>query len=278
MDSVPLGGLVEGYKIGIVGYGNVGQAIAWSHREDRVIYHDPKHNNSRPIEDIRNCDAIYICVPSPPAKDGSCDTTLLEQTLKDLWFANIKDKQPILLSMTTAPPGTYQRLQELYPNLVHYPAFFQERHGAAGYANTPFQVYGGDPAHCIRAKNFVDRVNPVGHNKHIVTDIQTAALYKYFSNSYLATKVSIANEWNQLATHLGVDWHLIKCIADIDDRVGANHLDVPGYDNLPGWGGSCFPKDTKAIIQEAAKIGVNLPLLQTVVNFNKQQRNNDQSI
>lgn len=275
MDYIPLGGLVEGYKVGIVGYGNVGQAIAWSHRQDQVIYHDPKHADSSPLSEIRKCDAIYICVPSPPAGDGSCDTSLLEQTLQDLWFANMKEQPPILLSMTTAPPDAYQRLQELYPNLVHYPAFFQERNGAAGYANTPFQVYGGAHVHCVRAKNFVSRVNPVGSNNQIITDIKTAALYKYFSNSFLATKVSMANEWAKLASYMGVDWHYIKCIAYIDDRVGITHLDVPGYDGLPGWGGSCFPKDTEAIVRESAKFDTDMPLLQSVIAYNKQQRNND---
>jgi len=83
------------------------------------------------------------------------------------------------------------------------------------------------------------------------------------------------NEFYKLAQVDGIDWNKIKEVASYDDRIGMTHMDVPGSDGNYGWGGACFPKDVSAIISEAKSCGLNLKLLENVVNINKEHRNND---
>ena len=107
-------------RIGIIGNGYVGSAIAWAHRSDDLIIRDPKMKDSASLDQFKNCDAIFVCVPSPPIdpklEDGHCDSSILEQVLKELLFVIIDNPIPIICK-TTAPPSVYTRLQEQYPNI-----------------------------------------------------------------------------------------------------------------------------------------------------------------
>ena len=76
-------------RIGIIGCGFVGSAIAHAHHHDEVIINDPKLPNSKPLSSFNNCDAIFICVPSPSKENGVCDISILENTLKNLLLVNI---------------------------------------------------------------------------------------------------------------------------------------------------------------------------------------------
>jgi len=102
-------------RIGIIGSGFVGSAIAHAHSKDELLINDPKHPHSSPLSDFIACDAIYICVPSPSTEDGHCDSSILEEVLKNLLFINIASQIP-LISKVTAPPSVYARLQKEYPN------------------------------------------------------------------------------------------------------------------------------------------------------------------
>jgi UDPglucose 6-dehydrogenase len=94
-------------------------------------------------------------------------------------------------------------------------------------------------------------------NKHIIlTDSTTAEYIKYMNNSFLATKVSIMNEFKKLGDLIGVDWEKALYGFASDGRIGDSHLQVPGPDGLLGYGGTCFPKDVNAILKFAEKNGV----------------------
>ena len=261
-------------RVGIIGYGYVGKAIAHCYEKNEVVIRDPKLKKSAELSEFNNCDAVFVCVPSPSLVDGSCDTSILEQTIHELLFAIINQQIPIICK-TTAPPSVYQRLLDQYPNIVHVPEFLTAANHIQDYINTEYVIIGGNKEWCNKALEIINY--HLGTSDEIVkiVDIKVAALYKYMMNSYLATKVTFMNEFYKLAQAEGVDWNKIKEAASYDDRIGMTHMDVPGSDGNYGWGGACFPKDIAAIINEAKSLGLDFKLLENITNINKEHRNND---
>jgi len=255
-------------KIGIIGFGYVGQAVAWAHREQNIIIRDPKLKDSAELKYFADCDGIYICVPSPSLEDGHCDTSVLEAVLKELEEFN----DIVIISKTTAPPGTYKQLHKEYPNLVHSPEFLTQNNSAIDYANAEYCVLGGHHYWCLKAREIVSLGRKIVLSNHLITSIETAALYKYMMNSYLATKVTFMNDFKKLANVEKVNWEEIKHLAGHDNRIGKTHMDVPGPDGQFGWGGACFPKDIAAIQMEALDLNIELELLGRVEDINKKHR------
>ena len=259
-------------RVGIIGFGYVGQAIGWSYQyKAELVIRDPKLVDSASLDQLASCDAIFVCVPSPSTEDGHCDTTILEDTLKELLFVNINKQIPII-SKVTAPPGVYAHLQEEYPNLVYCPEFLTAANNVADYANSGYFVLGGDYDWCVKARAVIYQGVPLAHHQFTIVNIKTAALYKYMMNSYLATKVTFLNDFKLLADAEGVEWTDLKYLAEADRRIGNTHMDVPGPDAQYGWGGGCFPKDIAAIIMEAIDLGVDFELLDRVETINKKHR------
>lgn len=259
-------------RIGIIGAGFVGSAVAHAHKDAEVLINDPKHPHSTPLTDFINCDAIFVCVPSPSTSDGHCDSSILENVLKDLLFVNIATQIPII-SKVTAPPSIYQRLQEQYPNLVHAPEFLTAKNAMWDYKYGKLSVLGGDTEWCLKARDIVSlgQVEIRKEDIHI-TDIKTASLFKYLMNSYLAAKVTFMNDFYELAKSQNIDWGGVTSLIKKDERIGNTHLDVPGPDGQYGWGGFCFPKDVAAICEEALDHNVDFGLMQQVEMINKKHR------
>ena len=259
-------------KIGIIGYGFVGEAVAWAYRNSDLLIRDPKLKDSAKLDQFADRDAIFICVPSPSTDDGHCDTSILEEVLKELLFVSITNPDCVFISKTTAPPSAYKRLQEQYPNLVHAPEFLTQANSVADYANAQYCVLGGNHEWAAKARNIIIEGRRLTHNKHIIVTIETAALYKYMMNSYLATKVTFMNELKKVADVSGVDIKDLAYLASYDSRIGNTHMSVPGPDGEFGWGGACFPKDVSAIIKEASDLGVDFGLMTQIQSINKQHR------
>lgn len=258
-------------KIGIIGFGFVGQAIGWAHRSDDLIIRDPKYQENAEIAEFVGCDAIFICVPTPSTEDGHCDSSILEQTLKELLFVMI-DKQIPIICKSTAPPSVYERLQKEYPNIVHCPEFLTAANATTDYANADSCVLGGDYDWAVKAREVIRHGRPMVHDKFTIVPIKVAALHKYLMNSYLAARVSFMNDFKKLADVLEVEWNDLAYLAKHDGRIGYSHLDVPGPDGQYGWGGACFPKDVAAIQMEALDLGTELELLGRVEDINKKHR------
>jgi nucleotide sugar dehydrogenase len=262
-------------RIGIIGFGYVGGAVAWAHQSVDIITRDPKLKNSASLDQFSTCDAIYVCVPSPcvdpTLEDGRCDSSILEQTLKELLFVTINKQIPIICK-TTAPPSVYTRLQKEYPNIVYAPEFLTAANSLMDYVNTEHVILGGDYEWCVKARKIIQLGLPLNQEQFTIVDIKTAALFKYMMNSYLATKVTFMNEFYQLAKHSEVEWDDMKYLAAKDPRIGITHMSVPGTEGQFGWGGACFPKDIAAIITEAIDNNLDFELLQRVEDINKKHR------
>lgn len=258
-------------KIGIIGFGFVGEAIAWAHREHTLVIRDPKLQFSVEYPDFLNCDAVFVCVPSPSNEDGSCDSSILENTLKELLFVLINEPIPVICK-TTAPPSVYEHLQEQYPNLVYCPEFLTAANNTADYQNSQYFVLGGNLDWCEKARIVIRSGVHLTDDRFLITDIKTASMYKYMMNCYLATKVTFMNDFKRLADAENINWNSLKSLSTFDDRIGHTHMDVPGPDGKCGWGGMCFPKDISAIINEASKFGTDFDLMCQISSINKKHR------
>jgi UDPglucose 6-dehydrogenase len=256
-------------KIGIIGLGFVGGAVKAAHDLVGIetVDVDPHKGLPATIEDAKQCEAIYICVPSPIGADGACDTSILEDVVEQL-----SDYKGVIISKVTAPPSIYIKLQETHPNLVHAPEFLVAATANEDYINGTYAIIGGvEPyatvaeAVIVAAQRRVNKITKIG--------IGEAALTKYAINTFLSTKVIFMNELKSLAVVAGLDYDVVKETVQFDERQGNSHFDVPGPDGKYGFGGACFPKDTSALLKYAETLGVELTVLKSAVTKNNIIRN-----
>lgn len=250
-------------KIGIVGLGFVGSAIrnAYDDLFTEVVIVDPA-KTAGTFADLQDCDAVFVCVPSPAKDSGECDTSILNSVLYML-----RDYKNVIISKTTAPPQFYEKMQEVYPNLVHIPEFLTAANANQDYLKEINAIIGGKiAAYRNEAERIIKLVQPITMVEHC--SIGEAAFVKYTINSYLATKVVFMNEMSELAVAHGYHWDTIRMYLAEDNRIGLSHMQVPGPDGHYGFGGGCFPKDTSAWVKYAAKLGVNLNVLKSAIKKN----------
>lgn len=255
-------------KIGIVGYGFVGKAVAASY-ESNVLICDPLLNTMSLYELVQEKpDAIFICVPTNTKYDGSCDTSILESVLVQLI-----NYGGVIISKCTAPPEFYLEQSKKLSNLVYSPELLRANHAIQDYLNPELTIFGGNEFNCVQALNIL-RLSKVTINYEnvIMTDIVTASVFKYAANSFLAMKVVFANQLNNYCKTVGGDWNLLKSMLQCDTRLGKTHWEVPGHDGKYGYGGACFPKDVSALITSAEVNGVDFTLLEKVKTINEKMR------
>lgn len=254
-------------KIGIVGVGFVGRAIkaAYQNTQFEIVLRDPAQGYTSSIEDLKQANCIFVCVPSPPRNDGSCDISILEQVLRDL-----EGYTGVIVSKVTAPPGQYKQLQEQYYNLVYAPEFLTAANAVNDYINSKFVIIGGHPDQIDLVEDII--VAPLDPSITVKrTDIATASLAKYTINSFLATKVAFMNELYDVAVASGVDYNSLTDLVKLDSRIGGSHMQVPGPDGR-GFAGACFPKDTAALAHYAHKVGEDMSILEQAIRSNKINR------
>lgn len=248
------------FKVGVIGNGFVGesQAFAFSPTTDLRVYDIDPLKSTHSIEEIYECDFIFVCVPTPMRKDGTQDLSYVNRV-----FEQAKDVTgPIWIIKSTVLPGTTEKLNFQFENLpiVFCPEFLTERTAKLDMLTQARIVIGGEDWAAEKvAALFEQRFM----NKHIIrTDSTTAELIKYMNNTFFATKVSIMNEFKLLADAIDANWEDALYGFAADGRIGDSHLHVPGPDGRLGYGGTCFPKDVNALIAFAKDQGVNLNAIQ----------------
>jgi UDPglucose 6-dehydrogenase len=262
-------------KIGIVGYGYVGKAVAASYEPNEVLISDPAYADiSCSLLQLREqCNAIFVCVPTPQSKDGACDTTILESVVDQL-----TGYTGVVIAKSTASPLVYQQLEESSGlKLAHVPEFLTQANAIDDYLNPNKIVVG-----CRR--NIIEEVTEVLLQSKVqffvnieYCAIGEAAFFKYMANTFLAMKVIMNNEYYDLANKIGLDWAVLKDIATTDTRLGNSHWQVPGPDGARGFGGACFPKDTQALAKIAMDLGVKMLVLDTALVRNHYYRDQESS-
>lgn len=255
-------------RIGIIGYGIVGQAVAYGFDGYAVKYYD-KFKPSLTLKTVcRESDVIFICLPTP-YKGNRIDLQIIEDAVAEIvQYTDNTDK--VVTIKSTVTPGTTRRLAQQYPNtkFAFSPEFLTEANYLEDFANADRHVVGADD-NKTSLKLAALYKNRWPKTPVIQTDPTTAELGKYAANCFLATKVMFANEMNELAEALGVEWAETKKIVTSDDRVGETHFDVT---STRGFGGKCFPKDMIALLGLFDDLGVDSSLLSTVWDKNLKVR------
>lgn len=247
-------------KCGIVGYGHVGMAMH-NMLKDAVIYDEPKGIGSK--EEINNCDIAFICVPTPEKEDGSCDTSIAESVLE--WI-----ETPTIVLRSTVRVGFTRQMAEKYGKSIAFqPEYYGETvgHPFADVKNQNWISIGGEADVVSRVMLFYqERVN--SDVRFYTADSDTVELAKYLTNSYLAMKVTFCNEMYDLAQKMDVNYNMLREIWLADPRIGRSHTFV--YPDKRGFGGSCFPKDTKALLMMGKELDADMSLLNCVIEKNKK--------
>tara|TARA_B100001248_G_C27339384_1_gene435516 strand:- start:319 stop:1215 length:897 start_codon:yes stop_codon:yes gene_type:complete len=281
-------------NIGIIGQGFVGSAI----REGLKGYYnvmgfdlvadlcynmeDVGHIDDRLPTLVNESDIIFVCVPTPMRRDGSCDTRILEKALDDAYkivkkndpdpvhsdFLKTQKQKKVFIIKSTVPPGTTERLSAKYPRIMlcFSPEFLTEANSYEDFKNQSRIIIGGDGAKTV--KQMFRKVFP--RIPIVITKSSTAEMVKYFTNCFLATKVTFANQMYQICEMANIDYDKVCEYALYDERIGKSHLAVPGPDGDLGFGGHCFPKDLGAMIKFGEEAGTGL--LQAVRFYNNDVR------
>lgn len=269
-------------KIGIIGQGFVGTAV----REGLKNFYNigvydinlgtcPKEH-FLPIEKIvENADIIFQCLPTPMKSTGECDVSIVEKSLENInHLADKFQKTPVVIIKSTVPPGTCEKLNRKFRNIniIFSPEFLTEANSIQDFKNQKRIILGGPRPYTSQVKTMFRKAFP--HIPIIKTGYKTAEMVKYFTNNFLATKVSFANEMYQICDSMNIDFDKVTEYALFDQRIGSSHLSVPGPDGDFGYGGHCFPKDIDAMIYLAEKVGVEPVILKSVRLKNDTVRKN----
>lgn len=274
-------------KISIVGHGFVGKALENGVNDDLDIQIiDPKYKNQ--VSDISkfNPDFIFICVPTPMSNDKDQDLKILYKVIIEIKDLSLNSE--IILKSTVLPNGIFD-IQKLIPNIVYNPEFLTEANAFEDFMNSDLIVLGGNKNILKKANNFYISHTKCDTQNVILTDLVSASLIKYSINSYLASKVMFFNELHNLFNLSGTDesWENFIQAISLDSRIGKSHMQVPGPDGRYGFGGACFPKDTKALYEYSLSLKSPLHILKKVIDLNNDirgsyksatDRENDQNI
>ena len=265
-------------KIGIIGRGFVGSAVEFGFSPQtgcsaivKVYDKNPKLSQDSLESTVNDSDFIFVSVPTPSNLDGSINLDILNEVLRSI--NEISSTDNIVLIRSTIVPGTTSQFKDQFPNLnlVFNPEFLTERSAKFDFINQSRFILGGD-------KNDTEKVASLfrwrfGDSIPIIeTNFETAELIKYMNNCFFATKVSFLNEMKLLSDKVGADWNTSVEGFVRDGRVGHSHLAVPGPDGKLGFGGSCFPKDIRAIVDFGESLGIELNTLKGVWKTNLEVR------
>jgi len=268
------------FKVGIIGVGFVGTAVSTGLEtvlgEDVEIREHDKFKDTESLESVvENSEIIFICLPTPMNEDGSCDTSIVEDGVRNVVACANKKKTIVLKS--TVLPGTTQKLADLYPNhvLVFNPEFLTERNFINDFVNQDRIVlgfaYGKGGATSVRLIDLYHQfIKKQPGAKGILKTCPSgvAEMLKYVSNCFLATKVAVFNEFKEICDAEKIDYDLLLDLLKEDSRIGKTHMEVPGPDGKCGFGGSCFPKDLNALIAFARVRGIEPIVLDSVWSKN----------
>lgn len=267
--------------IGIIGQGFVGSAVREGMKNyfDVVVYDkDPsKVSNVKSIyEVVQNTEMTFLCVPTPMKKTGECDLSILGFALEDISkSAKLLNKQDyIVVVKSTIPPGTTEMFNKVFDNLeiVFNPEFLTEANAVDDYKNQNRIIIGGDRPGTTIVKQVFAKAFP--NIPIIKTSSTIAETIKYVTNTFLAMKVSFANEMYQFCQALNIDYDKVIEYARYDERLGNSHWSVPGPDGDFGYGGHCFPKDIAALQFVANRLNVDATMLSATIEKNDLVRTN----
>ena len=215
---------------------------------------------------------ILLALPTPPGDDGSADLSAILKVSNDL--GKIIKEYKVIIDKSTVPVGTAEKVRKAIEancrsdfDVVSNPEFLREGLAVEDFMKPDRVIIGTSSEKAKKILSdlyapFVRQGNPL-----VFMDERSAELTKYAANSFLATKISFMNEIAILCEKLGADVDMVRRGLGSDDRIGKRFL-FPGI----GYGGSCFPKDVKALVQSAGEVDYSFNILKAVMQVNERQK------
>lgn len=221
---------------------------------------------------LSDVEIVFIAVGTPSGVDGEADLQYVRQAAESI--ADLVDTKVIVVNKSTVPVGTGDWVAEVIQkrrngrpldlNVVSNPEFLREGSAINDFMQSDRVVLGSENRSA--AEKVAELYSPL-RCPILITDLRTAEMIKYASNAFLATRISFINEIANVCEELGADVKVVAQGMGLDKRIGSAFLDA-GL----GWGGSCFPKDVKALAHMAVLHGTHPQLLQAVMEINRNQR------
>jgi len=269
--------IIMNEKIGIVGMGFVGNAIYEGMKHAfEILTYDKQHErcNTDSLKSLLSTvmGPIFIALPTPMKRDGTCDLSTIENVLNTLDRSIEDNDNRIIIIKSTVPPGTTAKFNQCYKNFtcVFNPEFLRESNFIEDFKNQDRIIIGGPHRATTIVKQMYQRAYPeVPTTK---TSSTIAELVKYTTNCFLSVKVSFANELYQICEKLEVDFDKVIEYSTKDKRLGTSHWAVPGPDGHFGFGLTCFPKDLNALILLAETVGVDPKVMKAAWKKNLEVR------
>lgn len=222
---------------------------------------------------------IFIAVGTPPRADGSTDLSFVEAVAREI--GQRMESYKVIVTKSTVPVGTSDRVRacieeelaargvEIRFSLASNPEFLREGAAIGDFMRPDRVVIGtdGDDAQALAIIKDLYRPLYLNETPFVETNIHTAELSKYAANAFLATKISFINELSVLCESVGGDVQAIARVMGLDRRIGKKFLHAG-----PGYGGSCFPKDTKSAASFARELGHEFAIVEASIRVNDRQR------
>ncbi len=217
---------------------------------------------------------IFLAVGTPPKADGAADLGYLEEAARQI--ARAMNGYKVIVTKSTVPVGTGENvrriIKEYQPKptnfaIVSNPEFLREGAAIDDFMRPDRVVIGSNDEEATAIMRDLYRPLYLNETPFVITSVEAAELIKYAANAFLATKISFINEIANLCDRVGADVHDVARAIGMDNRIGRKFLH-PG----PGFGGSCFPKDTRALAHIARAYGVEPLIVDAVIEVNERQR------
>ena len=248
---------------------NRGEITIVEHRLDELVADGLRRGNLRFVvggeNAVADCEIAFLCVPTPQGDDGSADLSYVQAACQQI--AAVLPYEAILVNKSTVPVGSTKVVERVLKRpdvrVVSNPEFLREGSAVDDFLKPDRVVVGSeDRAAAIAVGALYDGVRA----QVIVTDPASAETIKYAANAFLATKLSFINAIAAICEGVGADVNDVVVGMGYDKRIGTEFL-RPG----PGWGGSCFPKDSRALLKIANEAGYRFDLLAGVITVNEEQ-------
>jgi len=222
---------------------------------------------------VRGSDVVFLAVGTPPSEDGSADLSYLFNAADTI--ADNAKGYTVVITKSTVPVGTNRALEdrirarnpEADVDVVSNPEFLREGKAVQDFFHPDRTVVGTESERAKEVIRTIYRALNLISVPFVWCNRETAELIKYASNAFLATKITFINQMANLADAVGADIHAVAKTMGMDGRISPKFLH-PG----PGYGGSCFPKDTKAIASTGDEVGVDMSLIKAVIEANENQK------
>jgi UDPglucose 6-dehydrogenase len=225
-------------------------------------------------EGVKSCLVVFIAVGTPSHEDGSADVRAMEEVAKEI--GRSMNGYKVIVIKSTVPVGTARRLRKLIQDhqsqpipfdIVSNPEFQREGSAIEDFMRPDRVTIGAESEQAVAIMKDIYSALYLIETPFVITGLETAEMIKYAANAFLATKVSFINEIANLCEKMGADVHHVAKAMGLDGRIGRKFLH-PG----PGYGGSCFPKDTRALSRMAQEKGYSFKILDSVIRVNEEQK------